>query len=79
MALRLQVLGYIVRLAAWAGDGFKEGVSLTVYDELTRREKYAFGCNELVFSPIRMCLWRGPFTEMFGRFLASGMPLGKQD
>lgn len=36
MALRLQVYGYIVRMAAWAGDGFKEGVSLTVYDELTR-------------------------------------------
>ena len=36
MALRLQVYGYLVRMAAWAGDGFKEGVSLTVYDELTR-------------------------------------------
>lgn len=33
MALRLQNKGYITRLAAWAGDGFKEGVSLTVsYD-----------------------------------------------
>ena len=30
MALRLQIAGYITRLAAWAGDGFKEGVSLTV-------------------------------------------------
>ena len=30
MALRLQISGYITRLAAWAGDGFKEGVSLTV-------------------------------------------------
>lgn len=30
MALRLQITGYITRLAAWAGDGFKEGVSLTV-------------------------------------------------
>lgn len=36
MALRLEVLDYIVHLAAWAGDGFKEGVSLTVCDELTR-------------------------------------------
>jgi cellulose synthase/poly-beta-1,6-N-acetylglucosamine synthase-like glycosyltransferase len=43
VALRLQVLGYIVRLAACAGDGFKEGLSLTVYDEQTRWEKYAFG------------------------------------
>ena len=36
MALRLQTSGYILRLAAYAGDGFKEGVSLTVYDELAR-------------------------------------------
>jgi hypothetical protein len=67
-----------VRLAAWAGDGLKEGVSLIVYDEVTRWEKYTFGCNELVFNPIRTWLWRGPFTEMFRRFLASGMPLGSK-
>lgn len=30
-------------------DGeFKEGVSLTVFDELLRWEKYAYGCSELV-------------------------------
>ncbi|KAK7962886.1 uncharacterized protein PG986_003711 [Apiospora aurea] len=60
MSLRLQCAGYIIRLAAWAGEGFKEGVSLTVYDELARWEKYAYGCNELLFHPIRTWLWRGP-------------------
>lgn len=40
MALRLQTAGYLVRLAAYKGDEFKEGVSLTVYDELHRWEKY---------------------------------------
>jgi cellulose synthase/poly-beta-1,6-N-acetylglucosamine synthase-like glycosyltransferase len=30
MALRLQIKGYITRLANWAHGGFKEGVSLTV-------------------------------------------------
>ena len=30
MALQLQIKGYTTRLAAWADDGFKEGVSLTV-------------------------------------------------
>ncbi|RMZ67590.1 glycosyl transferase family 2 [Pyrenophora seminiperda CCB06] len=40
MSLRLQSAGFIVRLAAYQGDGFKEGVSLTVYDELARWEKY---------------------------------------
>jgi len=43
MSLRLQVAGYIIRLGAYTGDGFKEGVSLTVYDELNRWEKYAYG------------------------------------
>jgi hypothetical protein len=33
-------VGYIIRLASYKGDGFKEGVSLTVYDELARWEKY---------------------------------------
>jgi hypothetical protein len=71
MSLRLQCSGYIIRLAAWAGEGFKEGVSLTVYDELARWEKYAYGCNELLFHPIRMWLWKGPFTPLFRRFLFS--------
>jgi len=39
IALRLQVKGNIVRLASYHGDGFKEGVSLTLYDELNRWEK----------------------------------------
>jgi len=59
MSLKLQTNGYIIRLAAWAGEGFKEGVSLTVYDELARWEKYAYGCNELLFHPIRTWLWKG--------------------
>ncbi|KAF2237821.1 putative glycosyltransferase family 2 protein [Viridothelium virens] len=73
MALRLQVNGYIIRLAAWAGDGFKEGVSLTVYDELARWEKYAYGCNELLFHPVRFWLTRGPFTPLFRKFLFSNI------
>ena len=73
MSLRLQCAGYIIRLAAWAGDGFKEGVSLTVYDELARWEKYAYGCNELLFHPLRTWLWRGPFTPLFRRFLTSNI------
>ncbi|KAH7090387.1 glycosyl transferase family group 2-domain-containing protein [Paraphoma chrysanthemicola] len=73
MSLRLQVNGYIIRLATWAGDGFKEGVSLTVYDELARWEKYAYGCNELLFHPVRFWFIRGPFTPLFRRFLFSNI------
>lgn len=40
MALRLQTAGYNVRLGAYKDQGYKEGVSLTVYDELARWEKY---------------------------------------
>lgn len=75
MSLRLQCSGYIIRLAAWARDGFKEGVSLTVYDELARWEKYAYGCNELMFHPIRKWVTQGPFTPIFLRFLKSGIPV----
>ena len=75
MALRLQTNGYIIRLAAYTGDGFKEGVSLTVYDELARWEKYAYGCNELLFHPIRYWFVRGPFTPLFRKFMSSNMPL----
>jgi hypothetical protein len=75
MALRLQTAGYIVRLGAYTGDGFKEGVSLTVYDELARWEKYAYGCSELIFQPFRYWPTRGPFTKLFIRFICSSMPL----
>ncbi|RMZ77621.1 hypothetical protein DV738_g4300, partial [Chaetothyriales sp. CBS 135597] len=78
MALRCQIKGYITRLAAWAGDGFQEGVSLTVYDELARWQKYAYGCNELVFQPYRFWLIRGPITPLFMRFLRSNMPIASK-
>ena len=78
MALRMQVAGYALRYAAYTGDGFKEGVSLTVYDELARWEKYAYGCNELLFHPFRYWLQRGPFTPLFKHFIFSVIPLPKK-
>lgn len=75
MALRLQCEGYRIRLGAYKDDGFKEGVSLNVYDELARWEKYAYGCNELIFHPIRLWFVRGPFTPLFRKFVASSMPI----
>lgn len=75
MALRLQTSGYVLRLAAYAGQGFKEGVSLTVYDELARWEKYAYGCSELIFHPFAEWIYKGPLTPLFRRFIRSNMPL----
>ncbi|KAK9773307.1 hypothetical protein SCAR479_10036 [Seiridium cardinale] len=48
---RLQMQGLAIRLATYHNGSFKEGVSLTIYDELTGWEKYAYGCNELVLYP----------------------------
>lgn len=41
ISLCMQIAGNVVRLATYHGDEFKEGVSLTVYDELSQWEKYA--------------------------------------
>ncbi|KAJ4395159.1 hypothetical protein N0V85_006654 [Neurospora sp. IMI 360204] len=78
MALRLQCAGYSLRYASYTGEGFKEGVSLTVYDELARWEKYAYGCNELLFHPFRFWVIRGPFTPLFRKFLGSSIALPKK-
>jgi hypothetical protein len=43
MAMRLQMRGYIIRWATYSKGGFKEGVSLTIDDELNRWQKYAYG------------------------------------
>ncbi|KAF5699701.1 interferon-induced GTP-binding Mx2 [Fusarium mundagurra] len=78
ISLRLQTLGYHIRLAAYCGDGFKEGVSLTVYDELARWEKYAYGCSELLFWSVKDWWRHGIFTPLFKRFIMSNMPLGSK-
>ncbi|KAI2630129.1 glycosyl transferase family group 2-domain-containing protein [Xylaria nigripes] len=78
MSLRLQCAGYSCRFASYTGEGFQEGVSLTVYDELARWEKYAYGCNELMFHPLRYWLTRGPITPLFRRFLCSSIHLPKK-
>jgi len=78
IAIRLQVAGNVVRFASYHNGGFKEGVSLTVYDELARWEKYAYGCNELVFNPIYTWLYRGPFTALFRKFLWSNMQISSK-
>lgn len=78
ISLRLQTIGYYIRLGAYCGGDFKEGVSLTVYDELARWEKYAYGCNELLFHPIKHWYKRGPLTPLFVRFMVSNMAVGSK-
>ncbi|KAI0827193.1 glycosyl transferase family group 2-domain-containing protein [Trametes gibbosa] len=75
MALRLQMRGYIIRWATYSKGAFKEGVSLTVDDELNRWQKYAYGCNELLFNPIAQWWRKGPIAHQIHRFLWSNAPL----
>ena len=75
MALRLQMRGYIIRWATYSKGGFKEGVSLTCDDELNRWQKYAYGCNELIFNPLIEWWRRGPINKQLHVFLWSDAPV----
>ncbi|GKU04577.1 hypothetical protein FLAG1_10110 [Fusarium langsethiae] len=78
ISLRVQMAGMVCRLATYHNGGFQEGVSLTIYDELNRWEKYAYGCNELVFNPFYQWIYKGPVTRLFFRFLWSNMPVSSK-
>lgn len=43
LSLRLQIAGWRVRYVTYCGDGFQEGVSFTIYDELRRWQRYCYG------------------------------------
>ncbi|KAG8215893.1 glycosyl transferase family group 2-domain-containing protein [Butyriboletus roseoflavus] len=75
MALRLQLKGYIIRWATYSKGGFKEGVSLTVDDELNRWQKYSYGCNELIFNPLIEWWRKGPISKQLRIFVWSGAPV----
>ncbi|EJD37769.1 hypothetical protein AURDEDRAFT_116681 [Auricularia subglabra TFB-10046 SS5] len=75
IALRLQLQGYCIRWATYSHGGFKEGVSLTVDDELNRWQKYSYGCSELMFNPLRYWLTRGPITKQFHKFFWCPVPI----
>jgi hypothetical protein len=37
--------------------------------------RYAYGCNELIFHPLKDWIFKGPFTKLFRTFICSNMPL----
>ncbi|KAK9919061.1 hypothetical protein WJX75_009087 [Coccomyxa subellipsoidea] len=65
MSVRLQIRGYIGRYISYTGAGFQEGLSLTIHDEVTRYCKYAYGCSEMLFNPVRQWLRCGVFSKLF--------------
>ncbi|KAF9231782.1 glycosyl transferase family group 2-domain-containing protein [Melanogaster broomeanus] len=77
MALRLQLKGYIIRWATYSNGGFKEGVSLTVDDELNRWQKYAYGAmqSSLIFNPLIEWWKKGPISKQLRIFVWSSAPV----
>lgn len=75
MALRLQLKKYIIRWATYSEGGFKEGVSLTVDDELNRWQKYSYGCSELIFNPLVDWWRKGPINKQLRIFVWSNAPV----
>lgn len=75
MAMRLQEKGYIIRWSTYSNGEFKEGVSLTVDDELNRWQKYSYGCSELLFNPFAKWLTKGPINVSIHRFVWCSAPL----
>ena len=75
MALRLLLRGYTLRWATYSEGGFKEGVSLTVVDELARWQKYAYGCDEIIFNPLVRWWRKGPISEQLTGFVWSAAPV----
>ncbi|KAK9451883.1 glycosyl transferase family group 2-domain-containing protein [Limtongia smithiae] len=71
ISLKLRCLGFTIRYATYHNGEFQEGVSLTVYDEITRWQKYAYGCSELVFKPMRYWYNGMIFTPLFRKFLVT--------
>jgi hypothetical protein len=75
MALRLLLKGYTLRWATYSDGGFKEGVSLTVVDELARWQKYAYGCDEIIFNPLIKWFTKGPISAQLRGFVWSDAPV----
>ncbi|KAJ7235647.1 glycosyl transferase family group 2-domain-containing protein [Mycena haematopus] len=75
LALRLLLGGYTLRWATYSEGGFKEGVSLTVVDELARWQKYAYGCDEIIFNPIIRWWRKGPISDQLRGFVWSIAPV----
>ncbi|OCF41165.1 hypothetical protein I317_04995 [Kwoniella heveanensis CBS 569] len=75
IAVTLQIKGYTVRWATYSNGDFEEGVSLTCDDEINRWQKYAFGCSELLFHPLKNWIFRGPITPLFREFVWSNIPM----
>ncbi|VBB18155.1 hypothetical protein YASMINEVIRUS_618 [Yasminevirus sp. GU-2018] len=70
-SMRLQAEGFVTRYITYCGEGFMEGVSLDVLEEISRLKKYSYGTSEIMFNPIRYWLSKGIFGNVFKRYIFS--------
>ncbi|CAM9329387.1 unnamed protein product [Chrysoparadoxa australica] len=68
MSLRMFSSGYIGRYITYTGPSFKEGVSLTVHDEIIKLKKFGFGACEMIFNPFKHWITKGIFTKLWITF-----------
>jgi cellulose synthase/poly-beta-1,6-N-acetylglucosamine synthase-like glycosyltransferase len=70
LSMRLQDAKYVSRYVSYL-DGFEEGVSLNVIDEIIRLQKYAYGVNEILVNPLRLWCKKGILCSVFKQYLLS--------
>jgi hypothetical protein len=73
-SMRLQMGGWTGRYVCFGAATnleYEEGVTLNVFDEVIRLEKYAYGVNEIIFNPVREWRRRGIFGATFKRYMQS--------
>jgi len=75
LALRLQTMGYVIRWVTYSHGGFKEGVPLTVDDEIARWQRFSFGWSYLTLNPLSAWMQLGPINEKMWAFCRSNVPL----
>jgi hypothetical protein len=71
MSLRLQSAGYCGRFVMYTGTDFKEGVSISVFDEMIKLKKYAYGTSEMLFNKISDWPRRGIISPLMMAYLRS--------
>eukprot|EP01083_Nonionella_stella_P234673 825908_1 len=59
-------------------DTFKEGVSLTMYDEYIRLKKYSYGAAEICFNKIKDWPREGIFNQLLIGFMKSSHPMSSK-
>jgi Glycosyl transferase family group 2 len=71
LSMRLQSAGYIGRYALYTGDGFQEGVSVTVHDEIKKLKKFAYGSGEMIFHPCKDWCRKGLISPLLRNYLTT--------